>query len=63
MTSTPAANDLSDKLVDRLSPAQIVELAHLIAMENMRGRFGIGLDLGSAGFSKGVVCAVPIRPE
>lgn len=65
MTSTPAqvSDGLFDKLRDRFSPTQIVEVTHLIAMENMRGRFGIGLGLGSAGFSEGMVCAVPIRPE
>jgi alkylhydroperoxidase family enzyme len=65
MTSTPAevTDELFSKLLDRFAPTQIVELTHLIAMENMRGRFGIGLDLGSAGFSEGMVCAVPIRPS
>lgn len=65
MTSTPAevSDELFDKLNDRFSPAQIVELTHMIAMENMRGRFGIGLDVGSAGFSEGMVCAMPIRPD
>ncbi len=65
MTSTPAqiSDELFNKLIDRFSPAQMVELTHLIAMENMRGRFGIGLDVGSAGFSEGMVCAVPIQPS
>ena len=65
MTSTPAevSDELFDKLSERFSPTQIVELTHMIAMENMRGRFGIGLDLGSAGFSEGMVCAVPIRSD
>ena len=65
MTSTPAevSDELFEKLSERFSPTQIVELTHLIALENMRGRFGIGLDLGSAGFSEGMVCAVPIRSE
>lgn len=65
MTSTPAAvsAELFDKLSERFTPTQIVELTHMIAMENMRGRFGIGLDLGSVGFSEGMVCAVPIRSD
>ena len=65
MTSTPAevSDELFEQLSDRFSPTQIVELTHLIALENMRGRFGIGLDLGSAGFSEGMVCAVPIRSD
>jgi alkylhydroperoxidase family enzyme len=65
MTSTPAevSDELFDKLSERFSPTQIVELTHMIAMENMRGRFGIGLDLESAGFSEGMVCAVPLRSD
>ena len=61
MTRTPA--DVPDELFSTLETHfeddQIVELTHLIAMENMR-RFGIGLDIGSAGFSEGMVCAVPV---
>lgn len=65
ISSTPASvsDELFEELAHRFSPVQIVELTHLIAMENMRGRFGIGLDLGAAGFSEGMVCAVPIRRE
>jgi protein-S-isoprenylcysteine O-methyltransferase Ste14 len=39
--------------------AQIIELTHHIALENMRGRFNLALGIGSAGFSGGMVCAVP----
>jgi alkylhydroperoxidase family enzyme len=65
LTSTPAevSEELFSKLSQRFSDEQLVELTHLIAMENMRGRFGIGLDIGAAGFSEGMVCAIPIRPE
>ncbi|MGA7227287.1 MAG: carboxymuconolactone decarboxylase family protein [Acidimicrobiia bacterium] len=65
MTRTPAEvpDELFTKLTDRFEDSQIVELTHLIAMENMRGRFGIGLDIGAAGFSEGMVCALPIQPE
>jgi hypothetical protein len=38
---------------------QIVELTHVIALENMRGRFNLALGIGAAGFSAGMVCAVP----
>jgi hypothetical protein len=31
----------------------------VIALENMRGRFNLALDIGSAGFREGMVCAVP----
>jgi hypothetical protein len=39
--------------------AQLVELTHLIALENVRGRFNLALGIGAAGFSEGMVCAVP----
>ena len=39
--------------------AQLVELTHVIALENMRGRFNLALGIGAAGFSEGMVCAVP----
>ena len=61
VSSTPV--DVSDELFaalkEQFTDAQIVELTHLIAMENMRGRFNHALDIGSAGFSEGMVCAVP----
>ncbi len=65
LTSTPAevSDELFGRLRDRFSDQQILELTHLVAMENMRGRFGIGLGIGAAGFSEGMVCAVPLRTE
>ncbi|MGD0109392.1 MAG: hypothetical protein ABSC06_35970 [Rhodopila sp.] len=36
-----------------------MELTHYVALENMRGRFNFALGIGSAGFSNGMVCAVP----
>jgi 4-carboxymuconolactone decarboxylase len=55
--------EVSDALVAELrrhfDDAQIVELTHLIALENMRGRFNLALGVGAAGFSDGMVCAVP----
>ena len=38
---------------------QIVELTHVIALENMHGRFNLTLGIGAAGFSAGMICAVP----
>ena len=65
ITSTPAEvpDDLFEQLSQRFNQGQLVELTHLIAMENMRGRFGMGLGIGAAGFSEGMVCAVPIKPD
>jgi 4-carboxymuconolactone decarboxylase len=61
MSRTPA--EVSDALVARLrkhfDDAQLVELTHLIALENLRGRFNLALGIGAAGFSEGMVCAVP----
>jgi hypothetical protein len=36
-----------------------VELTHLIALENMRGRFNLALGVSAAGVTDGMVCAVP----
>ncbi len=61
MSRTPV--DVPDELFDRLrhhlDDGQIVELTHHIALENMRGRFNLALGIGPAGFSNGMVCAVP----
>jgi 4-carboxymuconolactone decarboxylase len=65
MTRTPAAvpGELFDRLRQHLDDGQLVELTHHIALENMRGRFNLALDIGSAGFSDGMVCAVPVIAE
>ncbi len=65
MTRTPAdvSDELFARLAERFTPTQLTELTHMIALENMRGRFGIGLGVGAAGFSEGMVCAVPVRPD
>jgi hypothetical protein len=47
------------KLAYFFTRRQIVELTHVIALENMRGRFNLALGIGAAGFSEGMVCAVP----
>jgi len=61
MSTTPV--DVPDELFDRLrahfDDEQLVELTHIIALENMRGRFNLALGVGSAGYSDGMVCAVP----
>lgn len=61
ISSTPV--DVDDELVTRLkdhfSDAELVELTHVIALENHRGRFNLALGVGSAGFSDGQACAVP----
>jgi alkylhydroperoxidase family enzyme len=61
MSRTPVdvPDELFDRLRQHLDDGQIVELTHHIALENMRGRFNLALSIGSAGFSDGMVCAVP----
>ncbi len=61
MSRTPVevSDELFAKLRQHLDDAQLVELTHLIALENMRGRFNLALGVGSAGFSEGMVCAIP----
>ena len=62
MTRTPARvpGELFDRLGQHLGDGQIVELMHHIALENMRARFNLALGVGSADFSNGMVCAVPV---
>jgi AhpD family alkylhydroperoxidase len=63
MSRTPV--EVSDALLAQLreqfDDGQLVELTHVIALENMRGRFNLALGIGAAGFSEGMVCAVPAR--
>jgi 4-carboxymuconolactone decarboxylase len=62
MTRTPVEvpDELVAKLRERLDDAQLIELTHHIALENMRNRFNVALGIGAAGFSEGMVCAVPV---
>jgi 4-carboxymuconolactone decarboxylase len=64
MSSTPVAvpDELFAELRRRFNEAQLVELTNVIALENMRGRFNLALGFGSAGFTEGMVCAVPETP-
>lgn len=61
MSRTPAevSDALFAELREQFDDAQLVELTYLIALENMHGRFNVALGIGSAGFSEGMVCAVP----
>jgi 4-carboxymuconolactone decarboxylase len=64
MSRTPVdvPDELFASLRQHFDDAQLVELTHLIALENLRGRFNLALGIGAAGFSEGMVCAVP-APE
>ena len=64
MSRTPAQvpDALFTRLGEHFDEAQLVELTHHIALENMRGRFNVAFGVGEAGFSEGMVCAVPHVP-
>jgi alkylhydroperoxidase family enzyme len=61
MSRTPVEvpDELFAQLRQHFDEAQMVELTHVIALENMRGRFNLALGISAAGFSEGMVCAVP----
>jgi AhpD family alkylhydroperoxidase len=61
MSRTPVdvSEALFTELREHFDEAQIVELTHHIALENMRGRFNAAFGVGAAGFSEGMVCALP----
>lgn len=61
MSRTPVdvPEALFAKLRQHFNEDQLVELTHVIALENLRGRFNMALGIGAAGFSEGMVCAIP----
>jgi AhpD family alkylhydroperoxidase len=61
MCRTPpqVPEELFARLREHLDEEQLVELTHHIALENLRGRFNVAFGIGAAGFSQGMVCAVP----
>jgi AhpD family alkylhydroperoxidase len=61
MSRTPVEvpDALFASLQEHFDEAQLVELTYIIALEHLRGRFNLALGIGAAGFSAGMVCAVP----
>jgi AhpD family alkylhydroperoxidase len=61
MSRTPVEvpDELFARLREHFDDAQLVELTHVIALENLRGRFNLALGVEAPGFSEGMVCAVP----
>ncbi len=59
MTVTPVqvTDELIAALREHFDDGQLVELVHLVAVENLRSRFNGAFALGAAGFSEGMVCA------
>jgi AhpD family alkylhydroperoxidase len=64
MTRTPTSvsDELMTSLREHFDERQLVELTHVIALENMRARFNSAFDMTPAGFSEGMVCVTPERP-
>jgi len=62
-TQVVVSDALFAKLRREYDDVQLVELTHHIALENMRGRFNHAFGIGAAGFSEGLVCAMPIGAE
>jgi 4-carboxymuconolactone decarboxylase len=62
MSRTPVevTDELFASLRRHFDEAQLIELTHIVALENLRGRFNLGLGIGASGFSEGKVCAVPM---
>jgi 4-carboxymuconolactone decarboxylase len=58
-TPVDVPDELFDALKQHFNDSQLMEITHFIALENMRGRFNLALGIGAAGFSEGMVCAVP----
>lgn len=54
VTATPPeiTDELVDALREHLDDAQIVELAMMVALENLRSRFNTGVGLTSQGFKE-----------
>ncbi len=65
LTQTPVEvpEELFDKLRERFSAAQLVELTTAIAWENYRARFNHAFGAESEGFSAGAVCALPVHAQ
>lgn len=64
MTRTPAtvSDELMASLREHFDERQLVELTHVIALENLRARFNSAFDMTPAGFSEGMVCVAPEPP-
>lgn len=62
MSRTPVEvpDELFAGLRAHFDEAQLVELTHVIALENLRARFNLAFGIPAAGFSEGMVCAIPV---
>ncbi|MBD0292482.1 MAG: carboxymuconolactone decarboxylase family protein [Jiangellaceae bacterium] len=55
------SDEMVADLVDRFGEAGVVELAYVVALENMRSRFNSVLGLTAQGFSSGEACSLALR--
>ncbi len=60
-TPTTVTDELFAALREHFDERQMVELTNIIALENMRARFNSAFDMNPAGFTEGMVCAIPER--
>lgn len=60
-TPVDVTDELFDRMAQHFSEEQMVEITALLALTNV-DRFNAAFGIGSAGFSEGMVCAVPDRP-
>lgn len=65
MTRTPVevSDELFAALREHFDERQLVELTSAIAIQNLVARFNVPFGIGAAGFSEGMVCAVPEPAE
>jgi alkylhydroperoxidase family enzyme len=61
-TPVEVSDDLFARMQEHFSAEQLVEITALLTLVNL-DRFNAAFEIGSAGFSEGMVCAVPDRPE
>src|SRR6202050_4427291 len=62
-TPTTVTDELFAQMREHFDERQLVEMTNVIALENMRARFNRAFDMTVAGFSGGMVCAVPEPSE
>jgi alkylhydroperoxidase family enzyme len=58
-TPTTVTDELFAAMRAHFDERQMVELTNVIAIENMRARFNSAFDMASAGFTEGLICAIP----
>lgn len=63
MTRTPVEvpDALFERLREKLTAAQLVELTAVVAWENYRARFNHAFGAESENFTEGAYCAMPVR--